>query len=108
MAKVTETRIPVRVTSQEFKPGFDTNRRIADLMGIPVENEVPDYCESPDLTANILESRCDTLTRLEDVSGASVLVFDHLDGLCVASGASWAHTLASALLCSLEESPKRN
>lgn len=108
MAKAAETSIPVRVTSQGFTPGFDTNRRIADLMRIPVEDAVPDYCESPELTMTLLESRCDTLTRLEDVSGASVLVFDHLDGLCVASGACWAHTLASALLCSLEESPKRN
>lgn len=108
MAKVAEVTLPVRVTSQDFKPGFDTNRRIADLMRIPVEDEVPDYCESPALTATLLESRCGALRRFEDASGQPVLVFDHLDGLCVASGASWAHTLASALLCSLEESPKRN
>ena len=107
MAKApSETTLPVRVTSQDFRAGFDTNRRIADLLRVPVEDEVPDYCERPDLTLPLLETRCDTLLGVPTVSGDTVLVFDHLDGVCVATGACWAHTLASALLCSLEEKRK--
>lgn len=101
-----DTGLKVRVTSQDFKPGFDTNRRIADLLRVPPEEPVPDYCESPELTYDLLVSRCEVLASAPTASGDSVLLFDHLDGVCVASGACWAHTLASALLCKLEEKAK--
>lgn len=98
--------LKVRIIPEGFMPGPDANRRIADLLHVPVENPVPEYCESPELTLSLLESRCEVLLSVPTVSGDSVLVFDHLDGVCVASGACTAHTLASALLCKLEEKRK--
>lgn len=104
--KTNDSAATIRVTSQGFTPGWDCNRRIADLLGVPVEDEVPNYCEAPELTRAMLETRCDTLLSVPNDEGRSVLVFSHLDGLCVASGLRESHALASALLCSLEESPK--
>ena len=100
------TEATIRVTSDGFTPGWDCNRRIADLMRVPVEDEVPDYCESPELTLNLLQTRCDTVFSASDDNGRSTVVFSLLDGLCVAVGACIQHALASALLCSLEESRK--
>lgn len=105
MAK-TDLEVKVRVTSEGFTPGWDCDRRIADLLGVPVENEVPGYCEAPGMTLALLRARCDTVLTLPTASGASSVVFTHLDGLCVATGASLSHALASALLCSLEERAK--
>lgn len=96
----------IRVTSEGFVPGWDCNRRIADLMRIPVEDEVPNYCESPDLTRTLLQTRCDTVLSAFDAEGQSTVVFSLLDGLCIARGARESYALASALLCSLEETPK--
>lgn len=96
----------VRVTSEGFNPGWDCDRRIADLLGVPVENEVPRYCDTPGVTLDLLRARCDTVLTLPNDSGSSSVVFTHLDGLCVATGASLSYALASALLCSLEERAK--
>lgn len=106
MSKIDAIEIKVRATGVDFVPGFDTNRRIADLLGVPVEEAVPDYCESPDVTRPLLESRCGALRGFATVEGGSALLFDHLDALYVTVTTSPAHCLASALLCSLEDKPK--
>jgi hypothetical protein len=104
--KTADQETTIRVTSKDFIPGWDCDRRIADLLRIPVTDEVPSYCDRPDLTRALLESRCETVVALPEREGVSVLLFSHLGGLCVAMGARESHALASALLCSLEESPK--
>lgn len=102
----SEITMKIRVTSDGFTPGFNCNRRIADLLRVPVEDEVPDYCARPDLTEEILQKRVGSVETLPQPCGAVMVVFAHLDALCVAVAPLREHALASALLCSLEEGPK--
>ena len=104
--QTAESNPTIRVTSEGFTPGWDCDRRIADLLRVPVSDEVPRYCDRPELTRELLQARCEVVFSRFDDSGVSRVLFTHLDGFCVASGASEAHALASALLCSLEERPK--
>lgn len=106
MKKAETFEAKCRVTGEGFRPGFDCDRRIADLLGIPVDEPVPGYCESPDLTRTLLETRTGAVWERQTPEGASVVMFGMLDALGIAMGACREHALASALLCSLEENPK--
>lgn len=106
MKKPETFEAKVRVAGEGFTPGFDCDRRIADLLRVPVEEPVPSYCESPELTLTLLQKRSGLVWERQSTSGASVVVFTLVDALAVATAACREHALASALLCSLEESPK--
>lgn len=96
--------IEIRHAGRDFKPGFDCNRRIADLLRVPLEDEVPDYCARPDITLPLLTERAQgAVTELPMPMGQFGVVFTHKDVTYATVQRCQGHALASALLCNLEE-----